>query len=215
MKPRLTYANVVSTVALFAVIAGGTAVALPGKKTVQANDLKKNSVKAVAIANEAVRTGEIKNGTIGGVDVADEGLGYEDLGSNSVVARIRSTGPIETGDGGEANPVSIPVSGGEWTQQANEIDVLFGEITYTQPPVCTSGFLVVETRFNGEPVDVDSYNDDPGLTLTEPFARSRPFAFEPGTDTPRTLELRAYDECDNAGEEYTIQSIAANVVAIR
>lgn len=104
MMKRLTYANVVSTLALFAVIAGGTAAALPGKKTVQANDLKRNSVKAVAIAKKAVRAAEIKtgavraaeiqDGSIGGADVADLGLGYEDLGTNSVVTRIRSTGAV-------------------------------------------------------------------------------------------------------------------------
>lgn len=68
--------------------------------------------------------------------MADRALGYEDLGSNSVVARIRSTGAVNSGDGGPANPVSIPLSGNTWTQAANEIDVGFGEATFTQPAVC-------------------------------------------------------------------------------
>jgi hypothetical protein len=216
MKPRLTYANVVSTIALFGVIAGGTAVALPGKKTVEANDLKKNAVKAAAIAKKAVRSAEIKDGAVTGADVADEGLGYEDLGSNSVVARIRSTAPFNTGNATEADPVVIPLSGNQWTQQANEIDVLFGEIVYTQPPVCTNGFLEVEMRLDGQVVDSEGFNvSTPNALVTDPLARIRPYAFEPGTDTPRTLELRAWDECDNAGENFQVQEVALNVVAIR
>jgi hypothetical protein len=214
-KPRLTYANVVATLALFGALAGGTAMALPGKKAVQANDLKKNSVKAAAIAKNAVRAAEIKNGVVTGADVADGGLGYEDLGSNSVTARIRTTGPVQSDDGGEANPVSIPLSGNSWTQGANETNVLFGEITYTEPPACTNGFVDIQYYLGGEMVLEESYNDDPGTTNTEPFARSRPFVFEPGAATPRTLELKVWDDCDTAGENYTIDSLALNVVAIR
>src|SRR6476469_7620639 len=103
-RPRFTYANVVTTLALFAVIAGGTAIALPGKHRVAADDLRKNSIRAPAIATGAIRTSESKDGSVAGTeigdgqvsspDVADQSLGYQDLGSNSVCARIRSTGPI-------------------------------------------------------------------------------------------------------------------------
>jgi hypothetical protein len=215
MKSRLSYANVVSTIALFAVIAGGTAVALPGKKTVQANDLKKNSVKAVAIAKGAVGASELKDGTVTGADVADGSLGYGDLGSNSVIARIRSTGPVQTGSATEANPIFVPLSGNQWTQGANEIDVAFGELTYTEPPVCTNGGLEALLYLDGEPVDGDFFNDDPNTTLTEPFARSRPYAFEPGTDTPRTLTIGISDDCDNAGESYNVQSVKVDILGIR
>jgi hypothetical protein len=225
MRPRLTFANVVSTLALFAAIAGGTALALPGKGRVQANDLKKNAVKAAAIAKNAVRASEIKSGAVGSseiadgavasLDVADQGLGYEDLGSNSVIARIRSTGAVQTDDGGEANPVAVPLSGNSWTQAANETDVLFGELTFTEPPVCTNGFVDIQYFLGGEMVLEESYSDDPGTTATEPFARQRPFVFEPGTNTPRTLELRVWDDCDNPGQDYTIERLALNVVAIR
>jgi hypothetical protein len=215
MRKRLNYANVVSTLALFGVIAGGTAAALPGKKTVEANDLKKNSVKAKAVAKAAIRGSEIKDGAVAGAEVADLGLGYQDLGSNSVVTRIRSTGAVQTGDGGEANPVPIPVTGNEWTQAGNEIDVLFGEVTYTEPAACTNGFVDVQFILDGELVDEDSYSNSVPGPVTEPFARSRPFAFEPGADTARKLEFAAWDGCDNAGEQYTVEDIKVNVVAIR
>lgn len=218
MKARLTYANVVSTVALFGVIAGGTAVALPGKGSVQANDLKKNAVKAAAIAAKAVRSAEVKDGSLRSEDVADLGLRYEDLGSNSVVARIRSSGPpLSSGDGGEANPVTVPLTGNSWTQAANEIEVGFGEGSYTEPAACgNNGSLAVEMVIDGVLTDNDFFNDaDPGTTGTEPFLRSRPYLFEPGTATPHTAAIRIWDTCMNAGENYTLNEIKADIVGIR
>jgi hypothetical protein len=219
------------------VIAGGTAIALPGKGSVKANDIKKNAVKAAAIARGAVGSSEIADGgvggaeiadggvggaeiadgSVGGAEVADRGLGYEDLGSNSVVARIRSIGAINSGDGGQANPVAIPLSGRSWTQAANEIDVGFGEATYTEPPVCgNNGSLVVEVLIDGQVVNDESLNDAaPGQTLTEPLLRSRPYLFEPGADTARSVTMRAYDTCTGAGENYTLRSVAANVIGTR
>jgi len=42
---RPTYSNAISTVALFIVLAGGTAVALPGKNTVGSKDIRDGQVK--------------------------------------------------------------------------------------------------------------------------------------------------------------------------
>lgn len=215
LRSRLSYANIVATIALFAAIAGGTAAALPGKNSVKKNDLAKNSVRSVAIAANAVGSEEIQDGSVAGADVADQGLQYQDLGSNSVVARVRSTASVQSGDGGQANPVVVPISGGQWTQAENETDVFFGELTYTEPPVCTNGGLAAELVIDGELIDGDFFADDPNTTLTEPFARTRPYLFEPGTAKSRTAAIRIYDDCDNAGQQYTVQSVKLNAVAMR
>ena len=218
IPPRITYANVVSTLALFGVIAGGSAMALPGKQTVQADDFKKNAVKAAAVKKNAIRGAEIKDGAVKGADVADEGLAYRDLGSNSVVARIRSTGPVQSGDGGEANPVNVPLSGDQWTQAGNETDVFFAEVTFTQPPQCSgAGFpeLHLEILLDGEPLGNEFLDADPNETLTGPILTERPFIFEPGSPTPRAVTARIYDDCEGAAEEYTLDSVKMNAVAIR
>jgi hypothetical protein len=226
MRSRLSYANIASTLALFAVIAGGTAAALPGKRTVQANDLKKNSVKAPAIAKDAIRSPEIKDGevtgaeiqdgAVGGADVADQALGYQDLGSNSVVARIRSTGAVQTGDGGEASPVVVPLSGNQWAQAGNETDVFFGQLTFTEPATCgNNGGLQVEFLVDGVLVDREFSDSDPNQTETDFFLTARPYLFEPGTAKQRTAAVRMWDDCSGAGEQYTLRSVEANAVAIR
>jgi len=76
MKPRLTYANVTSTIALFIAIGGTTAYAatkLPDRSVgefqlrpgaVTAEKLRKNAVTAPKIKAEAVKQGKIANGSI-------------------------------------------------------------------------------------------------------------------------------------------------------
>jgi hypothetical protein len=67
IRSRLTYANVVSTLALFLVVAGGTAFA--------ADRLAKNSVGTAQIKNKAITTAKIKNGAVTGAKINLSTLG--------------------------------------------------------------------------------------------------------------------------------------------
>jgi hypothetical protein len=64
VRERLTFANVVSVIALFAALGGGAMAALA-----------KNSVKAKQIAANAVRAAEIKDGEVKGAEVDEGSLG--------------------------------------------------------------------------------------------------------------------------------------------
>ncbi len=66
IRSRLTYANVIATLALFLVLAGGTAFATGrlGKGTVGARQLKKNAVTTAKIKNGAVTAAKIAAGTL-------------------------------------------------------------------------------------------------------------------------------------------------------
>lgn len=67
MKPRLTYANVIATVALFVALGGTTwAVTRLPKNSVGAKQLKRNAVRTAKIKNEAVTAAKIRKGTITG-----------------------------------------------------------------------------------------------------------------------------------------------------
>jgi len=84
---------VVAIVALVAALAG-TAVALPGKNSVDGNDLRKNVVKTKNLRNKsvtasklgigAVRTARIANDAVTGDKIADGTVGAGDLGVGSV-----------------------------------------------------------------------------------------------------------------------------------
>lgn len=72
---RLTYANVVATMALFIALGGVSyaAVKLP-KNSVTSKAIKKNAVTNAKIKRSAVTSNKIKNGTITGTDVKLESL---------------------------------------------------------------------------------------------------------------------------------------------
>jgi len=86
---RLTYANVVSTLGLFLVLTGGTAMAvngsLPGQNTVGSADIIDNEVRSpdiadgrifnVDIGGETITGPKVKNDTLTGADVNESTLG--------------------------------------------------------------------------------------------------------------------------------------------
>ena len=80
IRSHLSYANVISTLVLFLVLAGGSAYALDGSNTVFSDD----------IVNGAVKTGDISDSNgVRSVDVRDDtqaggGLSAADLGPDSV-----------------------------------------------------------------------------------------------------------------------------------
>ena len=81
LRSRLTYANVMSTIAVFLVLGGATAFAAGhlGKNTVGSKQLKKNAVTAAKlkknavteskIAKDAITAEKIKNGAVTGAKV--------------------------------------------------------------------------------------------------------------------------------------------------
>ena len=77
MRPRLTYANVVATLALFIAIGGASAFAASqlGKNTVGTKQLKKNSVTTAKIKKEAVTAAKVKKGTLTGTQIDASTLG--------------------------------------------------------------------------------------------------------------------------------------------
>jgi hypothetical protein len=66
--------NVVGYLALFLVIAGGTATALPGKNKVDSGDIKAGQVKASDLASGAVSSTKVADDSLTGADVDESSL---------------------------------------------------------------------------------------------------------------------------------------------
>jgi hypothetical protein len=64
IRKRFTYANVMSSIAVFLLIGGATAFAALGKNTVGTKQLKKNAVTTAKIKKEAVTAAKLKNGAV-------------------------------------------------------------------------------------------------------------------------------------------------------
>jgi hypothetical protein len=75
IRPHLSYANVISTLCLFLLLSGGTAVALTGSNTVQSDDLGPGAqVQAADVAANAVNGSDVTDNSITGSDVNEGSL---------------------------------------------------------------------------------------------------------------------------------------------
>ena len=104
--PRLTYANVVSTLALFVALGGAGAYAatqLPPRSVgepelrpgaVTAEKLRKNAVIATKIKALAVKQGKIANAAVSGAKLADGAVGSEKLATGAVTTNGLANGAV-------------------------------------------------------------------------------------------------------------------------
>ena len=95
---------VVAIVALVAALAG-SAVALPGKNTVDGNDLRAGVVKAKNIKNSAVTRAKIRVNAVTGARVANESLSGADINETSLGGPLLRGFSFDTDDSGEGTGV--------------------------------------------------------------------------------------------------------------
>ncbi len=100
VRKHLTYANVMATLAMFAVLGGGAYAAKKigssdikknavrskhiKKNNVKSSDIGKNQVKSSDIKNGKVKASDIKDGDVGSTDLADGGIAGIDVASNAL-----------------------------------------------------------------------------------------------------------------------------------
>lgn len=81
IRKRLTYANVMSSIAVFMVLGGATAFAAT---KIGANEIKANSIKTGKIVKEAVTAGKIKNSAVTTGKLANAGVTADKIADNAV-----------------------------------------------------------------------------------------------------------------------------------
>lgn len=81
IRKRLSYANVMSTLAVFLVLGGGAAFAAAqlGKNTVGTKQLKKNAVTTAKVKKNAINGAKVADGSLTGADLADGSIGSGDI----------------------------------------------------------------------------------------------------------------------------------------
>lgn len=152
---RLTYANIISTTALFLALGGGAVYAAEriGSKDISARavttpKLDRNAVKPNKIAPKAIRRGKIDleainqrriaDGAVGGLQIADNAVGGQQIRDRSVAPSDLEfpTRIVASPTGGaqplvQGGPTSYPLSNNAWTQRSGELDVIFGSLFAT------------------------------------------------------------------------------------
>ena len=93
LRPRLTFANVVSVMALFIALGGlSYAAAQIGSK-----QIVNNSIRSKDIRNGGVASRDIRTNTVGSFDIADNGVGTVDIADGAVGTGKLADGAVDTG----------------------------------------------------------------------------------------------------------------------
>jgi hypothetical protein len=94
LRARLTFANVVSVIALFLALGGSAYAFHLGKNSVGSKQLKKNAVVTAKIKKEAVTANKVKKGTLTGTQIDASTLGTVPTAQTANIAN--SVAPSET-----------------------------------------------------------------------------------------------------------------------
>jgi hypothetical protein len=98
IRKRLTYANVMSSIAVFLILGGAAfaAAKLP-KNSVGTKQLKSNAVTSAKIKNNAVTGGKIQAGSVTGDKIAANAVGATNLADGAVTTGKIADGAVTTG----------------------------------------------------------------------------------------------------------------------
>jgi hypothetical protein len=175
IRQRLTYANVVSTLALVLVVGGATAIAAKvPKHSVGPHQLRSNAVTTPKIKANAVTTRKIKKNAITAIKIKDKAIKSEKLDDNAVTTAKIANGSVTgakidaatmpfgqiveeaRGSTTKALPKGMltvyPLQGNTYTQAAGEDDTYIGQIEVVVPESCT-GNRHVKASLLLDPVD--------------------------------------------------------------
>ena len=231
IRPRLTYATVVSALTAFVVLAGGAAIAANqlAKNSVGTKQLKKNAVTTAKIKRNAVTTAKLRNGAVDGARVKDGSLtGAAFAVAGSAFSHIvHSTGSSAAVAAGES-PVAVPLDNPSYTQLAGEDDFFYGAIDVAFAPTCEAQreatlYLLIDSPNPAAPAIPDivafgQIGDQKGEVTSKrinlgPF-EANSVRFQPDSDTPHTLTLVAESEC-KSGSGVTVSNPSVIVTGVR
>jgi hypothetical protein len=215
VRERLTYSNVLATLALFVALSGGAyaAISLP-KNSVRSEQIAKGQVKRADLANNAVTSRKVADRTLrrkdfkaGQLPTGPKGdTGPPGPSGGAVVARIRGSGSRS----GTGTPTNIPVTGNTWTQQANETNFIVGSLAYTRPPECAGGGGIRLHVDGGQPV----LNLTLGTSGFQGLGIVPYDALDPGTAVAHTLTATIEDNCLGSAN-ISADDLKVNVIAFK
>lgn len=223
LRGRLSFANVMSVIAVFIAL-GGTGYAafkLPknsvGSKQLKKNSvtkakIKKNAITAAKIKDSSVTSAKIANDAIDGSKVRDGSLTGSDVDAatmpfSRVVAKLRGNSSVAVPESGLT---VYPLSNASYTQAANEDDRYVAAVDVTIPPSCegpnrqAEAYLLVDT----DPASPSEYDlvgtgavqaEGTGTVTKRIEIGGYGTRFQPGTAKEHTLTLVLNSDCSTGG----------------
>jgi hypothetical protein len=205
LPTRLTYANVVSTIALFMALTGGVVYAA-GK--IGSNEIKRGAVSSQKLAAKAVKGGKIAPGSVKTAKIAAGAVGNAQIADDSI-SPDKLVVPLEfvaDPQGGSApvtsGPDAYPLSNAQWSQAPGQVQVIFGEATATLAyDGSGSGSCQVffDIRLNGKQVGGGqlSTGSTSAEQVTSSLGAQPEVDPETATDVVMTIQTGSNGDCEN------------------
>lgn len=186
LRTKLSYANVVATLAMFLALAGGTAVAANqlAKNSVGPKQLKKNAVTPAKIKKNAVTTAKIKNNAVTGAKINEGTLGAVPNATNAANA-ANATNAVNATNAANLvgqTPFFIRLGFGQQQTIASNGPVSFVAVCSREGGYDYARILFASTLDGSVADGEDYYYGGPGET------------FGPGTPASDRLLIEAYEE---------------------
>jgi len=108
LRPRITYANVVSTIALGLAIGGGTAYAATRIGT---SNIRYHAVTGSKVATNAVTASKVKNSALSGSDIRDNSIRGSDIRTGTLMANDFAPNQLPKGDKGDPGAPATSIFG--------------------------------------------------------------------------------------------------------
>lgn len=216
LRSKLTYGNVVATLALILAVGGGTVYAAVelGKNSVDSKNIAKGAVKTADLAKKAVTSPKVKDGT----------LQLEDIAAG-VIPQLEAdvTGSATGGPVGGVNtntPKPVALTGTtSFTPQAGDVSAIAAEGQFTLASTTAGQFCSPAVRLlvNGEPTRAFVSPAADVNTTTSKVVTGRDAAgpyglLSPGTPLNITAELDGDTDC-TAGSK--LDRIEVSILQIR
>ena len=229
IRSHLSYANVGVTAAVVLAASGFAVAAIPDSNGVIHGCYKRDGGR-LRVVNARRDCGDTekpisfnKRGPVGprgprGI----QGLQGEqgEPGPGKIVDRARLSASQATTTS-ESTLVTVPLTDATWAQQPNELDEVFGRLTYTSPASCVRqsagpplgdlpGEIKAELLVDGTVVAAAAGGRSDSSQSIE-FA-PRKVLFEPGAESPHTVSVRVADTCVQSGTHYTVTGVDIDTV---
>lgn len=209
LRSRLSYANVVATLALVLAVGGGTVYAASelGRNDVKSRNIAKGAVKTSDLGANAVVGAKVKDGTLGGADLADGSITGADIAAGVIPQLDADVAGSATGgpQGGitTAASTALPLTGTtSVTPAEGELIAVAAEAEFTLASTTAGQFCspAVIVFVNGQPSRIFASPEAEVNTTTVVKTSGRDAAgpyglLNPGTPLEITAELRGDIHC--------------------
>jgi len=217
-RPRLTFANVTSVIALFVALGGGAwaATSFIGSDGQLHGCVDKQGALRLVKPGKKCGAGASRIAWNQRGPRGARGLAGRD--GAAVAVRAHSTGGVHTP--ADHSAISIPLASNRWTQARGELDLgPFGVLTYTAPPSSSCGgtgnvdlqiSIFVDSK-SFSTTNVPTLRD--GGTRTVRFDAS-PYLFERGAAAAHTATAKVSSACESGSfpADFTVSSLRFDFV---